>query len=340
MVYVTHDQLEAMTMADRIAVMDHGVLQQVGTPLEVYNNPANVFVARFIGAPGMNLLHGHAWPRATAALVVDLGPLGATRAAARSARRRRARALAGEVLYGFRPGAGDDLAATARDWRCRSPSSSASARAPSSISATARDAVKVVFDNDVGLDVGADGASSSPNRGRRCGSSMPRPAAPSGGREPWPRSPSAMSPSATARRSPSTMSRFTVEDNEFFCFFGPPLSGKSTILRLILGLETPDAGEILIDGKPVNAVSPAERNVAMVFQNLALFPHMTARENVRFPLVERKMPEAEIDRRVRARFRRSCISATSCTSRRRSCRAASGSAWPLPARWCAIPSPT
>jgi multiple sugar transport system ATP-binding protein len=91
---------------------------------------------------------------------------------------------------------------------------------------------------------------------------------------------------------------FTVEDNEFFCFFGPPLSGKSTILRLILGLETPDSGEILIGGKPVNAVSPAARNVAMVFQNLALFPHMSARDNVRFPLVERKVPEAEIERRV------------------------------------------
>ena len=58
MVYVTHDQLEAMTMADRIAVMDHGVLQQVGGPLDVYNNPVNVFVARFIGSPGMNILEG------------------------------------------------------------------------------------------------------------------------------------------------------------------------------------------------------------------------------------------------------------------------------------------
>ncbi|MER8508643.1 ABC transporter ATP-binding protein [Mesorhizobium sp. M0199] len=91
---------------------------------------------------------------------------------------------------------------------------------------------------------------------------------------------------------------FAVNDNEFFCFFGPPLSGKSTILRLVLGLETPDTGEILIGGKPVNTVSPAERNVAMVFQNLALFPHMSARDNIRFPLVERKVAEAEIEKRV------------------------------------------
>jgi multiple sugar transport system ATP-binding protein len=91
---------------------------------------------------------------------------------------------------------------------------------------------------------------------------------------------------------------FIVNDNEFFCFFGPPLSGKSTILRLILGLETPDTGEILIAGKPVKGISPADRNVAMVFQNLALFPHMTARDNVRFPLVERGMTEALIERRL------------------------------------------
>lgn len=93
---------------------------------------------------------------------------------------------------------------------------------------------------------------------------------------------------------------FTVNDNEFFCFFGPPLSGKSTVLRLVLGLETPDSGEILIGGRPVNTVSPAERNVAMVFQNLALFPHMSARDNVRFPLVERRIAEADIVKRVDA----------------------------------------
>ncbi|TIS75666.1 MAG: ABC transporter ATP-binding protein, partial [Mesorhizobium sp.] len=101
MVYVTHDQLEAMTMADRIAVMDHGLLQQVGTPLEVYNDPANVFVARFIGAPGMNLLRGRP-AESDRGLVVDLGPLGVTpplpaevTAAVRGSH--------GDVLYGFRP---------------------------------------------------------------------------------------------------------------------------------------------------------------------------------------------------------------------------------------------
>lgn len=101
MVYVTHDQLEAMTMADRIAVMDHGVLQQVGTPLEIYNNPVNVFVARFIGSPGMNLLPGRP-SESDRGLVVDLGPLGATAPLPD----RLAHALrnhGGDVLFGFRP---------------------------------------------------------------------------------------------------------------------------------------------------------------------------------------------------------------------------------------------
>ena len=55
-VYVTHDQIEAMTMADRIVAMHHGVVQQIGTPLEIYDRPANVFVASFIGSPAMNYL--------------------------------------------------------------------------------------------------------------------------------------------------------------------------------------------------------------------------------------------------------------------------------------------
>jgi multiple sugar transport system ATP-binding protein len=98
MVYVTHDQLEAMTMADRIAVMDHGVLQQVGRPLEVYNDPANVFVARFIGAPGMNLLRGQVVDGA-GGVAVDLGPMGLSPVLSGP----QAAAARGAVWYGFRP---------------------------------------------------------------------------------------------------------------------------------------------------------------------------------------------------------------------------------------------
>ena len=102
MVYVTHDQLEAMTMADRIAVMDHGVLQQVGTPLDVYNNPKNLFVARFIGAPGMNLVPG-TLAQSDRGLVADLGawgrppPFAAERASALL------RVGVRDVVFGFRP---------------------------------------------------------------------------------------------------------------------------------------------------------------------------------------------------------------------------------------------
>jgi multiple sugar transport system ATP-binding protein len=102
MVYVTHDQLEAMTMADRIAVMDHGVLQQTGSPVEVYNNPSNTFVAGFLGSPGMNLVKGTLVDEG-GSLRVDMGEFGKTAplsdglAAAVRARKSK------EVFYGFRP---------------------------------------------------------------------------------------------------------------------------------------------------------------------------------------------------------------------------------------------
>ena len=104
-----------------------------------------------------------------------------------------------------------------------------------------------------------------------------------------------------------------VADKEFIVLVGPSGCGKSTTLRMIAGLEEISGGELLIDGKRMNDVAPKDRDIAMVFQNYALYPHMTVYENIAFPLklkkisetdangktVQKKMPNDEIDRRVR-----------------------------------------
>ncbi|MEM8753894.1 MAG: ABC transporter ATP-binding protein, partial [Pseudomonadota bacterium] len=76
----------------------------------------------------------------------------------------------------------------------------------------------------------------------------------------------------------------TVPDGAFVVLLGPTGAGKTTILRLVSGLEVPDEGEILIGGRPMEGLTPAQRDVAMVFQQYSLYPHMTARENLAFPL--------------------------------------------------------
>ncbi len=90
----------------------------------------------------------------------------------------------------------------------------------------------------------------------------------------------------------------TIRDSELFCLFGPSGCGKSTILKLIAGLELPDSGRISIDGRDVTFAPPAERNLAMVFQNLALFPHLRVRDNLAFPLVEQRLPQKVIEERL------------------------------------------
>lgn len=89
-----------------------------------------------------------------------------------------------------------------------------------------------------------------------------------------------------------------IAPGEFCVFVGPSGCGKSTLLRLIAGLEEPTTGEILIDGVVVNQLAPAQRDVAMVFQSYALYPNMTARENMAFGLQHRKLPAGEIERRI------------------------------------------
>ena len=91
----------------------------------------------------------------------------------------------------------------------------------------------------------------------------------------------------------------TIDDKEFCVFVGPSGCGKSTTLRMIAGLEDITDGKLFIDGVEMNDVPPKDRDIAMVFQNYALYPHMTVYDNMAFGLKIRKMDKAEIDRRVR-----------------------------------------
>ena len=91
---------------------------------------------------------------------------------------------------------------------------------------------------------------------------------------------------------------FTAADGEFLVLVGPSGCGKTTLLRAIAGLETVTAGSIEIDGRRVNNLAPRERDIAMVFQNYALYPHMTVAANMAFGLKLRGMPASEIERRV------------------------------------------
>ncbi|MBL4808052.1 MAG: ABC transporter ATP-binding protein [Rhodobacteraceae bacterium] len=90
----------------------------------------------------------------------------------------------------------------------------------------------------------------------------------------------------------------TIEDGEFTVFVGPSGCGKSTLLRLIAGLEDITSGVVHIDGKDATSVSPAKRGLAMVFQSYALYPHMTVRKNIAFPLRMAKLGKAEIKQKV------------------------------------------
>lgn len=92
---------------------------------------------------------------------------------------------------------------------------------------------------------------------------------------------------------------FEIKDKEFVALVGPSGCGKSTTLRMVAGLEEISEGELYIDGKMMNDVSPKDRDIAMVFQNYALYPHMTVYENMAFGLKLRKFSKSEIDERVR-----------------------------------------
>ena len=89
-----------------------------------------------------------------------------------------------------------------------------------------------------------------------------------------------------------------IKDGEFIVILGPSGCGKSTLLRMIAGLEVITAGTIEINGDVVNQLEPADRDIAMVFQNYALYPHMTVFKNMAYGLKIRRMPKEEIQKRV------------------------------------------
>jgi ABC-type sugar transport system ATPase subunit len=89
-----------------------------------------------------------------------------------------------------------------------------------------------------------------------------------------------------------------VADGSLTVLCGPPRSGKSVLLRLLVGLEAPDTGRILIDGQDIAALPPAARAIGYVPQSFALFPHISVRDNIAYPLQQRGIARSEIDRRM------------------------------------------
>jgi putative spermidine/putrescine transport system ATP-binding protein len=101
---------------------------------------------------------------------------------------------------------------------------------------------------------------------------------------------------------------------EFLTLLGPSGSGKTTSLMMLAGFETPSHGVITLEGRPLNRVPPEKRDIGMVFQNYALFPHMTVAENLAFPLTVRRLPKAEIERRIKRAL--DMVKLTNFTNRR------------------------
>jgi multiple sugar transport system ATP-binding protein len=120
-------------------------------------------------------------------------------------------------------------------------------------------------------------------------------------------------PGARSVRAVDDLS-LAVGDKEFLVLVGPSGCGKTTTLRLLAGLEEPDSGSISIDGKGLAGVPPKDRDVAMVFQNYALYPHMTACDNMAFGLKLRKFPRSEIEQRVQEAAR--MLDLEGCLARR------------------------
>ena len=159
-----------------------------------------------------------------------------------------------------------------------------------------------------------------------------------GGRRPDGPHPARRSDQVLRRRDGAADVSLDIADGEFFAILGPPGAGKTTLLRTIVGLETPEHGDVFADEQRITDVFPGDRNLAIMFQNLALYPDKSVFGNLAFPLRQAKVPRKEIRRRVRRR-RRSYTSSRCWGASRPSCPAASASVSRSAACSCATSAP-
>ena len=134
---------------------------------------------------------------------------------------------------------------------------------------------------------------------------------------------------------PSTELDLEIDDGEFLVLVGPSGCGKSTTLRMLAGLEPIDEGVVFIGDRDVTMVPPKDRDIAMVFQSYALYPHMTVAENIGFHLKIKRVPQGRARRAGRGGRRAPRPRASTSTASRPSCRAASASGWRWAGRSCA-----
>ncbi len=317
MIYVTHDQTEAMALGDRIAILNKGNLEQLGAPMEVYNRPASLFAARFIGSPPMNLIeaevtNGHL----TAAGDLQIAaPEGLQRGQ--------------KVIAGVRPEGLDHQ--QVRRGRPRTHRLQGGTGR--------RDHLRRrVQGRPLPRAHAGDGAL----RGRagRGGAPCGRRAA--GVRPDDGKSGERMSSAIVAEGISKSFGEvealknleLDIPEGSFFVLLGPSGAGKTTTLRVLAGLETPDVGNVFLNGINATKATPAERDLAMVFQSYALYPKQTAAQNIASPLRARKLPKSEIDAQLKRVSELLHIEELLNRYPAR-CRAArcSGSRWA--ARWCA-----
>ena len=293
--YVTHDQIEAMAMGDRIVVMSNAEVQQAATPTEVYQTPANIFVARFIGSPGMNLV-----PAYYGEGMITLEG-GSTFAVDEGWRRALDAGLAedGSVIVGFRP----EAAKVSVEGSIRGTTYASDMHGGYNmlhIEIAPHQIVHVRTTRQISYAIGENLRFDINPQMVRFFHPQTELALQKAGASPM-SNVRLENVSKTFRNLKALNDvSLTINDGEFFVLLGPTGAGKTTTLRVIAGLERQDTGHVYFDDVPADAVTPADRDTAFVFQQYSLYPNMTVYDNLAFPLRAplRRVPEPEIKERV------------------------------------------